>query len=75
MDRLSLQSKNCCNNPEGLSDEDREWVEQFYTEWERTSGYSRPVDYLDRALRVLRGDLKNRNTVKLYSYTGRRHDD
>lgn len=49
-----------------MSDEDIEWAEQFYSDVEEMfkrigKEYTRPVDYLERAYRILTG---NRNTVK-----------
>lgn len=46
-----------------ISDEDRQWIEQFYAEFEegqRSLGkeYVRPADYIERALKVLYGEKK-----------------
>lgn len=35
---------------------DREWIEQFYADFERgMPGYKRPKDYLKRAKKILKG--------------------
>lgn len=47
-----------------LSDEDLQWVEEFYAEWERGSGFKRPDNYIERAYKVLTGQ---RNTVRQQS--------
>ena len=45
-----------------MSNDLLEWIETFYKDLEVGFGnYTRPTDYIERALRVLNG---NRNTVK-----------
>lgn len=35
-------------------------IERFYQIWEENENYTRPVDWLERAARVLRGDFTGR---------------
>ncbi len=37
---------------------DEEWIEYFYSDWERVTGETRPADYKERAYRVLNGKRK-----------------
>ena len=32
---------------------EREWIEQFYSDFERNSGRKRPIDYKERAFKIL----------------------
>ena len=37
---------------------DIDWIERFYSDFERASGRKRPADYVERGLRVLNGKRK-----------------
>lgn len=47
----------------GVSEEDALWIEQFYIDFEKGQlslgkEYTRPVDYIERALKVIYGNRK-----------------
>lgn len=66
---------------EGLSQEDADWIEKFYSDLEigfNSTGkvYTRPADYIQRALRIINAGNK-RNTL-LHQFEGKRgfyHED
>ena len=48
-----------------ISKDDAEWIEKFYSDLEAgLSNYTRPTDYIERAMRVLSG---SRNECKTNS--------
>lgn len=42
-----------------LTDKDMHWIENFYRDLESLPKYKRPVNYLERALRILRAERRN----------------
>lgn len=41
-----------------ISNEDKQWLERFYTDYERMSGKQRPDNWLERGERILTGQRK-----------------